>query len=346
MRRTVFNGKRGIALDHQSVDQAGSETVAAADPVDNLPAVALRRLVELSALPDDRAPVVDGRGLHLTQRRGDSLEVRIRLDDLFDHPLEALGVELAEVRIGALDLESEAGGEILLVSDHHVNIFGDLLVDLLRALLPADRLPEGRTVVEVVARDRAVFLRRLERLDHNLRRRIRERRENAAGMEPARPEFTEDVIKINIAFFQLGNRRVAAVRTADRAADAVAAFGEVESVPDRAPDSVIWNPADQRGVDAALHDEILDETPHRIVGKRRDHPRAETEASAQAARHVVFTAALPRRERARRVDSSGARIETEHDFTEGENVVLAFVGRFDFHFFYPFQKLNLKNITI
>ena len=37
-----------------------------------------------------------------------------------------------QVVVRAFDLEAEAGGEILLVADHHVHVFGDFPVHLLR----------------------------------------------------------------------------------------------------------------------------------------------------------------------------------------------------------------------
>ena len=46
--------------------------------------------------------------------------------------------------VHALDLEAEAGGEILLIADHDVDMLGDVAVDLARALLPALRSSTAR----------------------------------------------------------------------------------------------------------------------------------------------------------------------------------------------------------
>ena len=154
-------------------------------------------------------------------------------------------------------------------------------------------------------------------------------------MEPSGSELAENIIKIKVAFFQMGDGGVASVGTTDRTADAETAFREIESVSDRAPDSVIGNPLDERGIHAALHDEILDKTPDRIVRKRRNHTRTLAETSAETARHIIFAAAFPCGKRPCGMDSSRTGIESEHYLSERENVVLALIGCFDFHFLIP-----------
>ena len=55
----------------------------------------------------------------------------------------------------------------------------------------------------------------------------RQRGEDAAGVEPARAEFSEDVFPVDVAGLELRGGGVAAVRVADGAADAKAALGEI-----------------------------------------------------------------------------------------------------------------------
>ena len=92
---------------------------------------------------------------------------------------------------------------------------------------------------------------------------------------------------------------------------------------------------DEMYADAALHDEILDKTPDRIVRKRRNHTRTLAETSAEAARHIIFAAAFPCGKRPCGMNSSRTGIESEHYLSERENVVLALIGCFDFHFLVP-----------
>ena len=231
--------------------------------------------------------------------------------------------------VDALDLEAEGGGEVLLVADHHVDILGDLAVHFLGLLEAADGLPEGRAVVQVVGDDGAVLLRGLDGLDGGLRGGLGEGREDAARVEPADAQLAEEVLPVEVAGLDLRGRGVAAVRDADGAADAEAALGEVEAVADRAADAVVLAPLDEVGVHAALHHEVLEQAADLVVDERRADGGAQAEALAQAAGDVVFAAAFPDLELARGAHAAFARVEAEHDFTEGDLVEGAFLRRLD-----------------
>jgi hypothetical protein len=86
---------------------------------------------------------------------------------------------------------------------------------------------------------------------------------------------------------------VAPVGDPDGTAETEPALGEVQSIADGATHAVVRAPADQRGVDAALQDQVLDQPAHLVVDQRGDHGRAEAEAAPQAAGDVVLAAALP-----------------------------------------------------
>src|SRR5690606_26584349 len=203
------------------------------------------------------------------------------------------GLDLADVVVNTLDLEAEGGREVLLVADHHVDVLRDLAIDLLCLLEAADALPERRPVVEIVGHDRAVLVGGLDRLDRERGRRLGQRREDAASVEPACTEFAEDVIPVEITGLQLRRGRVAAVRNANCTTDAETAFGEVEAIADRAADAIILAPLDEVGCDAALHDEVLDEVSDFVVDKGGADGGLQAEALAEAARGVVFTTAFP-----------------------------------------------------
>ena len=227
------------------------------------------------------------------------------------------------------DLEAERGGEVLLVADHDIDVFRDLAVHFLRLGEAADGFPERRTVVEVVGNDGAVFVGGFHGLHGERGGGFRKRGEDAAGVEPAHAELAEDVIPIDVAGLELRGGGVAAVRVADRAADAEAALGEVESVSNRAADAVVVAPLDEVGGHAALHDEILDQMADLVVHERGDHGGLVAEAFPQAARGVVFAAAFPDLEVAGGADPAFTGIETEHDFAQGDLVEGAFGFWFD-----------------
>ena len=93
--------------------------------------------------------------------------------------------------------------------------------------------------------------------------------EDAAGVEPPHAVLAEQVLPVDVTGAQLGGRGVAAIGDADRAAHAEAALGEVQSVAHGAADAVVRHPADQRRVDAALQDEVLDQPADVVVGEAR-----------------------------------------------------------------------------
>ena len=109
---------------------------------------------------------------------------------------------------------------------------------------------------------------------------------------------------------------MASVGAAERTADTVAALGEVQPVADIAPSAVCLDPFYKVHVHAALHDEVFEEVADLVLGERAHKTRAEPEAFAEAARHVVLAAAFPSAERAGGSDAVVAGVEAEHDFAE------------------------------
>lgn len=148
---------------------------------------------------------------------------------------------------------------------------------------------------------------------------VRQAGEDAAGVEPAHPGG-EHGVPVDVPFAQLGDGGVGAVADTEGAADAVAAFDEVEAVAGAAADPVVRCPADQRGVDAALEDQVLDEPAHGVVGEGGHDGCAQAEAAAQASYDVVLAAALPDLEGAGGSDPSLARIEAQHHLAQGHHV--------------------------
>ena len=168
-----------------------------------------------------------------------------------------------------------------------------------------------------------MLLRGLHGFDGQVGRRFGERGEDAAGVEPTRAEFAEDVIPVEVATFELRSRGMSAVRNAHRPTDAEAALGEIEPVAHGAADAVILAPFDEIRAHAALHDEVLDEMADLIVDERGADRGFQPEAFAQSSRGVVFAAAFPGGELARRAHAPLAGIEAQHDFTERNLVVVA-----------------------
>ena len=160
MSGAVVDGLLNVSGFHDAVDEAGSEGIATAHAVKDLQAVTLTRLYEALPLhPRDRSPIVDGGGTHLAHCGADGLEVREGFRGFFDHLAEGFDLQIIQVLVCTFDLETERGGEVLLIADHYVNVLREVLVDFLRMLLATVALPERRTEVEIVRNNRPVFLR-------------------------------------------------------------------------------------------------------------------------------------------------------------------------------------------
>ena len=165
--------------------------------------------------------------------------------------------------------------------------------------------------------------RGLERLTSASAGRLGEGAEDAAAVEPAGAFVSEDRVPVDLSRAQLGDGGMAAVGAADGTADAEATLGEVQPVAAARPTPSYGDPDHMRLVDAALVDEVLDQTADRVVGERGDDRRVEPEAAAQPACDVVLAAALPDVEAAGRGDSTVSRVEPEHHLAERHEVPAA-----------------------
>ncbi len=82
----------------------------------------------------------------------------------------------------------------------------------------------------------------------------------------------------------------------------------------------MWNPAQERRVDSALEDEVLDESSDVVVDERRHHRGAQAEAPAQPTCDVVLAASFPDVERAGVPDPPVSRVEPQHHLAECDEV--------------------------
>ena len=83
-----------------------------------------------------------------------------------------------------------------------------------------------------------MLVRRLHRLDHRFGGVGRQRGENAAGVEPAHAFLAEQLFPIDFAGLDLRGGGIAAVRAAQRGADAETPLGEIQADAGVAADAV------------------------------------------------------------------------------------------------------------
>src|SRR2546421_11422416 len=111
-------------------------------------------------------------------------------------------------------------------------------------------------------------------------------------MKPARALLSKNLIPIDIAWLQLGDRGVPATVTPQRSAHAEAALRKIAAIARRAAHAIVFHPAHQRLVHTALVNEILKKPAHRIIGERRDDRSVQAETALQPPCDVVFPATL------------------------------------------------------
>src|SRR5258708_29382819 len=111
-------------------------------------------------------------------------------------------------------------------------------------------------------------------------------------MKPARALLSKNLLPIDVARLQLGDRGVPAIVTPQRCTHAEATLCKIEAVARRTAHAIVLHPAHQRLIHAALVNEILKEPPDGIIGERRDDRAVQAEATLQPASDVVFPAAF------------------------------------------------------
>ena len=252
MGRAIIDGGLWVILREESKREAAGEAVATADAVEDVELGILAAFVEGSIVPANGAPVVSRGRDDAAQRRSGDFEVRIFLHGGFDHALEGLGLNRAEVVIHSLHFEAEGCCEILFVADHDIDILGDLAVHLAGLGLAADGFPERGSVIQVVAHNRAVLLGSGDRLDGDLCGGFGQSGKDAACVEPAGTELAEDVVPVIVPGFELRGGAVSTVGIADGTTNAESALGEVQAVAHGAADSVVLAPFDELGVHPTL----------------------------------------------------------------------------------------------
>src|ERR1700719_907609 len=195
--------------------------------------------------------------------------------------------------VEARNRKAQCSGEIFLVAQHYIDERRQAAVYFLRFRLSSNRLPERRTIVQIIGNHSAGPLGGFHGFLGDERRGLGESTEDSAGMKPADAILREDLNPVNLARLQLGDGGMPAVGATDCGANAEATLGEIQPVAHGAADPVIWRPADILLADATLQHEVFHKSPDGIVGERRDNGGITTEAALESAGYVVFAAAFP-----------------------------------------------------
>jgi len=171
--------------------------------------------------------------------------------------------------------------EILLVAEHDDRLGAPRRVDLACPGLATDRLPQRGAVIQVVADDCAVTAAARIALLGDSWGRLRERREDAARVKPARALGPKDSVQsisparsCETAVWPRSEQPSAARTPKPRSVK----FRPVAHGPS---DPVVGHPTDVREVHAAFEHEVLDETAYRIVRESGHDRRSHSEDSTR-----------------------------------------------------------------
>jgi len=322
MRQAALDCPFSVFAGKKSVDKAGSEGVAAADAIEDFER-ALRNVDDLAVVESNGAPIVLSCGVCRSKRGRDELEVGVELTDTMQHLFVAGDGQVSEVTSDAFDGDAEGRGKILFVAEEDVDGPHQFTVDFLGFRLATDRFPKGFAVIEVVGDYGSRGARGLNGGTGDRGRTGRKCGKDAAGMQPAGAFDGEDLLPVEVAGLAVRDGGVSPIRAADGGADTESSLGKVQAVADGSADSVIGHPADEGGVDTALKDKVFEKLSNRIFREGGDNGSAETETSAESARDVVFSAALPGAKITSGVDPFFAGIEAKHDFAEADAIPAA-----------------------
>src|SRR3984893_17764901 len=130
------------------------------------------------------------------------------------------------------------------------------------------------------------------------------------------------------------------IGTAEGSAHAKASLGKIQPVAYTSSDSVERHPADIFLTHASLKHEIFDEASDSVLSERGNDSRVHAKAASETTRHVVFAAALPYAKVTRCGDALLARIESQHDFSQADQVPDASGLWFDLEFRHEFRQTH------
>src|SRR5258708_3029578 len=142
-------------------------------------------------------------------------------------------------------------------------------------------------------------------------------------MKPARALLSKNLLPIDVARLQLGDRGVPAIVTPQRCTHAEATLCKIEAVARRAAHAIVFHPAHQRLVHPALVNEILKEPPDRIIAEPPTDPGVQPQPTLHPPSHLVFPRAFAHFKGSRRGDAPGARVEPHHDLAQTDQVPAA-----------------------
>jgi hypothetical protein len=322
MRQAALDSPFGVLAGKKSVDQAGSEGVAAADAIEDFER-ALRNMDDLTVVESDGTPVVLCCGVRRSEGGRDELEIGVELTDTMQHRFVAGDGQVGEVAPNAFDGDTEGRGKVFFVAEEYVDGCHQFAIHFLSFRLAADGFPKRFAIIEVVGDYGSRGSRGLNSGAGDGSGTGRKCGKDAAGMQPAGASDGEDLLPVEVAGLAICDSGVSAIGATDSRSNTESSLGKVQAVADSSADSVIRNPTDERGVDPTLEDQVFKKLSNRVFRESGNDGGSQAETSAESACDVVLSAAFPGAEVASSVNALFAGIEAKHDFAEADAVPAA-----------------------
>src|SRR5882762_1180142 len=195
----------------QTIDQAGSERVAASDAVENFEVYDPVGLVQVSVAVAHGAPIVARGRLGVAEGGRHDFQVWIVRDNVFDHSPEASRIESREVLVNSFDRESERRHKVLFVPEHYIDEPRKLPVYFEGLLFATNGFPERGAIVQIIGNDRPVPMRGFHRLPRDQRSTFGKRAKDTPGVKPARALLPKNEIPVDLPRLQLRNGCVSSI---------------------------------------------------------------------------------------------------------------------------------------
>src|SRR4029077_15820350 len=132
------------------------------------------------------------------------------------------------------------------------------------------------------------------------------------------------------------------IGTAQGSTHAKTPLGKIQPVAYTSSDAAEGHPSDIFLTHTSLQHEIFDETSHSVLSERCNDSRVHAEAASETTRHVVFASALPYAKETRCGDALIAGIESQHAFSQTDQVPDAAGLCFDLEFRHEFRQIHSR----
>src|SRR5215471_983093 len=151
VRGAAFKRPLHLLSGEKSIQQTRRKGVAAAHTVKDFQILSCGGFVKLAgAVRGYGTPVVAAGGVSAAQGYGDQRNVGEGLANRLHHGPETGRIELVQIFVHTRHRKSERYRKVLLVADEHIHQGCQPAVHFLRFAFPADGLPEGRAIIQVV----------------------------------------------------------------------------------------------------------------------------------------------------------------------------------------------------